>query len=314
MGIEIRYFLARVEPWLRAGWKILSRRPEFYPEGSAIYDSALIEAEDRLFARYDAVRLATGPVVVRPSSGKPNGFAAVIARAKARHLQEEWRRLLVPYMRLDVDRPWTRWDTDLTTVSTDFSSHQLWVHGDVIPPSYLPAAFASMDLEWTHPDHVGLQLRSVGFNPDGRNSDVAAVLAEAQVVARHLSLPLLVYGEPQGCFLPDDACTTASLRQGEGRLLRRELGYLRTCKVMLAPNSGWADLMYWLRVPVLVERTEPLNVLDMMAPFRPRVLIRRPELPVETQVDQLLAGKTALNLVGRDSVSDDSIDEWLAGR
>ncbi len=61
MGIEIRYFLGRVEPWLHAGWKILSRRPELYPAGTAIRDDALTEAENALFARFGAVRLATGP-------------------------------------------------------------------------------------------------------------------------------------------------------------------------------------------------------------------------------------------------------------
>ena len=61
LGIEIRYFLARVEPWLRAGWKILARRPELYPEGSAVLDDSLTAAENRLFSLYGAVRLATGP-------------------------------------------------------------------------------------------------------------------------------------------------------------------------------------------------------------------------------------------------------------
>ena len=33
LGYEVKYHLARVEPWLRNGWKILARRPEFYPPG-----------------------------------------------------------------------------------------------------------------------------------------------------------------------------------------------------------------------------------------------------------------------------------------
>jgi hypothetical protein len=312
MGIEIRYFLARVEPWFRAGWKILARRPEFYPEGSAICDDALTQAENALFARYGAVRLATGPNIVHPARGRLDGVAAVMARAKARRLQEEWRLLLRPFLGSSEGRPWTRWDSDLTTVSTAFSVHQLWKHGDAFPPTYQPPAFVSESPEHSFPAHVGVQLRAITYNPNGRNSDVATVMAEAQAVAMHLSQPLLVYGEPQGCFLPDGACTTASL--GGGRVLNRELGYLRTCTVMLAPNSGWADLMCWLRVPVLVERTEPLGILDMMALFKPRVLLRQPELPVEAQVDDLLDGLTAFSGLGWGVVTDTSLDEWVAGR
>jgi hypothetical protein len=36
MGFEIRYHLAQVEPWLRHGWKVVTRRPAFYPQDSAI--------------------------------------------------------------------------------------------------------------------------------------------------------------------------------------------------------------------------------------------------------------------------------------
>jgi len=312
MGIEIRYFLARVEPWLRAGWRILSRRPELYPEGSAICDETLTEAEEALFARFGAVRLATGPKIVRPADRRPKYARAVLARAKAHRLQREWRQLLRPYLGSGAGRPWTRWDRDLTTVSTAFAVHQIWRVGDALPPSYLPPAFASTSLEWAYPDHVGVQFRRLVWNDDERNSDVATVLAEAEAVARHLSLPLLVYGHADGCSLPAGHCTTASL--GPERLLSRELGYLRNCRVMMAPNSGWADLMCWLRVPVLIERTEPPWVFDMMAPFRPRLLWRRPDVPVEAQVDDLLDGGTALPDLGFGAVSGASLDEWAVGR
>ncbi|MEF3192078.1 MAG: hypothetical protein K6347_05985, partial [Campylobacterales bacterium] len=31
MGVEIEFFLASVEPYLRSGWKIPARRPQLYP-------------------------------------------------------------------------------------------------------------------------------------------------------------------------------------------------------------------------------------------------------------------------------------------
>ena len=311
MGIEIRYFLARVEPWLRAGWLILSRRPEFYPEGSALYDQTLTDAENELFARFGAVRLATWPKIIMPRNRLPRYAKVLTARANAQRLQREWRQLLRPYVSSGADRPWTRWDTELATVSIADDVHQIWRHGDAMPPNYLPPAFTSTRLEWAHPNHVCVQLRRLAWNNDGRNSDVNAALAEAETVARHLSLPLLVYGEPEGCSLPAGHVTTASL--GPGRLLSRELGYLRSCRLMMAPNSGWADLMCWLRIPVIIEHTEPISVFDMMAPFRPRLLWRHPDEPVEAQVDELLDGRTALPNLGAGAVREASLNEWTLG-
>ena len=91
MGIEIRYFLGRVEPWLRAGWQVLARRPELYPAGAALDDAALFAAEDALFRRYDADRLAVGPHVRQPERGRLNRVRGVVAREKARRLRAEWR-------------------------------------------------------------------------------------------------------------------------------------------------------------------------------------------------------------------------------
>jgi len=311
MGIEIRYFLGRVEPWLRAGWKILSRRPELYPVGAAMRDDALTEAENALFARFGAVRLATGPRILHPEEGRLTRARWAIASAKARRLQAEWRRLLRPYLQASEPRPWTRWDMDLTTVSTAFAEHQMWAFTDVRPPSYLPDAFISQDPDCSYDEHVGVQFRAVTWNPCGRNSDVATVLAEARDAARHLSLPLLVYGTADGCILPKGTITTASL--SDGHSLARELGYLRSCRVMLSPNSGWADLMCWLRVPVLVEHTEPRWVFEMMAPFQPRILLRQPEALVEDQVDRLMDDESALPELGVGVVDQASLDDWVSG-
>jgi hypothetical protein len=311
MGVEIRYFLGRVEPWLNSGWKILSRRPELYPAGRAVFDVDLFEAEDALFRRYGADRLALGPHIRRPASGRLDRIAAVVAREKARRLQNEWRGLLSDRVYASIDRPWTRWDQDLVHVSTDFFSQRPWVHGDVIPPTYLPPAFASRGTEAAYPDHIGLQMRSVTFSLDPRNSRVEHVLADARVMAEHAGLPLLVYGQRSGCVLPDGMVTTTSL--GDSSLLARELGYLRTCRIMLAPNSGWADLMCWLGVPVLVEERGDRHVFDMMAPFRPRLLLRRRAISAQTQMEALLGGDSIFRDLGSSRVDEPSLSQWVDG-
>lgn len=311
LGIEIRYFLGRVEPWLRAGWRILSRRPELYPAGAALYDAALFAAEDALFRRYGADRLAVGPHVRKPERGMLNRPRQIVAREKARRLRAEWREVLAGRIYTTPGRPWTRWDEELVQVSTEFDKESPWKYGDVMPPSYLPPAFASESGEHVYGDHVGVQMRSVSFSLDPRNSDVEKVLEDACAVAEHLSLPVLVYGHPGGCILPEGMASTAAL--GDEALLTRELGYLRSCRVMLAPNSGWADLMCWLRVPVLIEERGQRAVFDMMAPFRPRIALRRRELPVQTQVDALLRDTPAFCRLGSSLVDGPSLRRWVRG-
>jgi hypothetical protein len=311
MGIEIRYFLGRVEPWLRAGWKVLARRPQLYPAGAAIDDPDLFAAEDALFRRYGADRLAFGPHIRQPDRGRLNRVRGVVAREKARRLQEEWRSLLSHRVYLAPARPWTRWDRDLVGVSTEFDNDDPWKHGDVMPPTYLPPAFDCASSENIYPDHVGVQMRSVSFSLDPRNSSVEEVLADARTTAAHLRLPLLVYGHPGGSVLPDGMVTTASL--ADASLLTRELGYLRSCRLMFAPNSGWADLMCWLRVPSLLEERGDRSVFGMMAPFRPRLLLRDRSVPVLTQVDALLHGESEFRDLGSSVVDASSMSRWIHG-
>ncbi|MFB2921313.1 MULTISPECIES: hypothetical protein [Aerosakkonema] len=58
MGFEIRSFLGRVEPWLRNGWKIIAKRPEFYPKDTAIYDREYLQKESEIIKKYNAVRVS----------------------------------------------------------------------------------------------------------------------------------------------------------------------------------------------------------------------------------------------------------------
>src|ERR1700749_3608399 len=55
MGSEIRYHIAQVEPWLRHGWKIVTRRPAFYPEGTAIAAPEFFAAADQILKGYGVI-------------------------------------------------------------------------------------------------------------------------------------------------------------------------------------------------------------------------------------------------------------------
>ena len=309
IGIEIRYFLGRVEPWLDAGWRVLARRPEFYPTGTAVFDAAFFALEDGLFEAYGAGRSAVGPHLPHPQDGRFTFARRRLARRKALRLQAEWRELISRRTYLAERRLFTRWHEDLTRVSTEFFSPTPWVWSDVVPPSYLPPAYTDAQSANRYEDHVGVQLRSLITSREPRNSSVDEVLRDAADISQHLSLPLLVYGHPQGTFLPDGLVNTSSL--GAGQLLERELGYLRSCKVMLAPNSGWADLMCWLRVPTILENRGDTGVFRPMAPFAPRLVVRSRDETARSQAEALLAGASAFRDSGHGVANARGIQEWI---
>jgi hypothetical protein len=311
MGVEIRHFLGRVEPWLRAGWRVLARRPEFYPEGTAVFDAAFFALEDRLFEAYGADRLAQGPHLRHPQKSCLSVLGRRLARRKATRLQAEWRAFVGARTHLAERCLWTRWDEDLSLVSTEFLSAAPWAFSDVVPPSYLPPAYTDAQSPHQYQDHVGVQFRSVVTSLDPRNSQVDDVLRDAVDIGEHLSLPILVYGRSDGTVLPDGYVNTSSLRGGH--LLERELGYLRSCKVMLAPNSGWADLMCWLRVPTLLENRGNTRVFGPMAAFAPRLLVRSQEDTAASQADALLGGASAFRDMGSEISDAGSIQEWVHG-
>ena len=311
MGVEIRHFLGRVEPWLNAGWRVLARRPEFYPAGTAVFDAAFFALEDRLFNAYGAVRLAVGPHLRHPQNGRLSFFGRRLARRKALRLQADWRRLISRRIHLGETRLLTRWHDDLTRVSTEFTSPSPWVWSDVVPPSYLPPAFTDAQSPYRYQDHVGVQLRSLRTSQEPRNSSADEVLRDAADICEDLSLPLLVYGHPSGAILPDGLVNTNSLQ--DGRLLERELGYLRSCKVMLAPNSGWADLMCWLKVPTLLESTGNTGVFRPMAPFAPRLVVRSRGEAASSQAEALLAGASVFGALGSDVADVRGVQDWVHG-
>jgi hypothetical protein len=55
--------------------------------------------------------------------------------------------------------------------------------------------------------------------------------------------------------------------------LNAELAFLKKCKLMISPDSGWTDLMGWLRVPVLLEGLQFPWGFESLRPFRPKILL-----------------------------------------
>jgi hypothetical protein len=136
-------------------------------------------------------------------------------------------------------------------------------------PSYLPELFVHPSFDF-YP-HIGIQLRNVPNNP-ARNSDAERMGRLAAVAAQVLNLPVLVYGRPIDYALPGYIRTIDCLPP-EMPQLSAELVFLKSCKLMISPDSGWADLMGWLRVPTLLERQQFPWGFEALRPFRPKILV-----------------------------------------
>ncbi len=305
LGLEVRYFLAAVEPWLRSGWRIPARRPALYPADTAYADPALFEEIDALIrdtgARpvackltfpggtggkwsFVAPELQEGKLRIQITNGNADDLNRLLCAAK---LEMALKQILVRRGVLRC-RPLTVWD-GLLTAMADSNPVAAVVGVEPLVPSYLPAAFAEPQHSAT--PHVGVQLRALG---DPRDSDVPRVMAAATAAAAHLGLPLLVYGHPAGTVQPAGHAATAV--QAPADLLEYELTMLTQCRVMFAPNSGWFDLMCWLRVPTILEWRDQISAIGVsgMRVFRPRLALHDPSTSIEPQVDRLLAAAESL--------------------
>jgi hypothetical protein len=326
LGVEIRYFLAAVEPWLRNGWRIPARRAELYPPGTAFADpelfadlGALLDAAGakpmgtsfvipgvdltgfEVIAEYDAV----SGLKVQAACRDP---ALIGPALRIAQLEQALRRCFARHHML-ASRPVTPWDRTLTSVF-DARSEHLCGGAIVLAPHWQPEAF-TVPRYAAHP-HVGMQLRQVRHNPV-RNSDAGRVLAAARAAASHLDLPLLVYGEPGGTVRPEGLPSTYA--RGGGDLLAYELAMLRECRVMFAPDSGWCDLMCWLRVPTVLTRVARPTTHSCMQVFRPRLMLLDEVRPIGPQLDRLLAAEEMLlpACSGTDAMDDLDWDGPVVG-
>ena len=302
MGFEVRYHLARMEPWLRNGWKILARRPEFYPPGTAFYHPAFFQACDKIIIENGVVGSCASLYIVPLEFGSLNvapkftgalgeislslsDITKVLRQAK---VEIELRKVFLDW--LDYDgRPLTEYDRDCLSFQPATKGNIDCRLAESLRPSYLPTAF-DHPVETIEP-HVGFQLRNVvNAVVQYRNSDVDWMCANAAAIGEHLGLPVIAYGHQDGCVIPPAFKTTWDPARGAEGHLARELGYLRSCKVMLGPDSGWSDLMVWLGVPVMLEMLlNPTTFEAMRDTFQPRMALVDRSRPIGPQVDALLA-------------------------
>lgn len=298
MGLEIRGFLGMVEPWLRAGWKIPAKRPCFYPTQAAFADPeyfARIDLIKRDYGLSEMVGRLAAPYTPNQSldinvSNSRTQAAFSIKTAGVRELENCGRA------ERELRRAFLQRYGHAAQVTSfwDFQSLSLYGMDDAllhtsrwaIPPSYRPNAFGTPPTE-AYP-HVGLQVRAVPGNPE-RDSDPLRMRRLAESVAALLGVPVLVYGNGRGTRRVEGHVHIADLWDETRDTLQQELGWLATCRLMVSPDSGWTDLMAWLRIPTLLELQHFAWGFEGLRPFRPRIALEAQYPDLATLVCKLAA-------------------------
>ncbi|MGE5475139.1 MAG: hypothetical protein ACM3Q1_00650, partial [Bacteroidales bacterium] len=128
-------------------------------------------------------------------------------------------------------------------------------------------------------------LRNVPANPD-RNSDPVRMGHLAALASRLLNLPVLVYGKPSDQPLGNYPRTFELLPAGTPQM-NAEMVFLHACKLMISPDSGWADLMGWLRVPTLLERVQFPWGFEALRPFGARMALASDDAAVTAIITEV---------------------------
>src|ERR1700744_137648 len=149
MGFEIRYHMAQVEPWLRHGWKTVTRKPAFYPEGTTIAAPEFFAAADRILKHYQVIGSHGGLHIPPLEAGKIdidrtfNGSAGSIVvnlsdmrKVTTQSLTEiALRKLFLEWFHAS-DRQIVDYDRfQLSFMSSSVGNHE-YRYGVAVPPSY----------------------------------------------------------------------------------------------------------------------------------------------------------------------------------
>lgn len=309
MGMEVLFFIPQVEPWLQNGWKIYARRPELYPKGTAFPNHELFSEIDDLMKSYQRYPVGARTTAWNYLDYNDISYISVSATPDYRQFtcnvdldersekivgeveiyQKKLRKIIGRHI-LTPNRPFVFWDYEL------LASEEFYYFSDLFSfwgtTSMLLAQ--SKPFEFVHgktvvDNHIGIQLRQYS-NPD-RNSDVPKMMKIATEAAKILKLPIIVYGPKIGTVHPDGYQQTYLMAQKDNRpLLALELNALRSCSLMISPESGWLDLMGWLQIPTLAE--DPLNDnanFRRLSHHRPTIRTINFDQPVQDQINELFA-------------------------
>jgi hypothetical protein len=295
LGYEVRHFIAIVEPYLRSGFKLISKRPELYPDGTTLFTPDLYQEISKLKKKYNGQEVHSSICV---EFSNPNCLSQETLNNKNNEFENELRKLLIPY----IDRPGrtvTSLDIQLTSAWKGlneffFSSY----HG--LKPSYKPKNFIEGNINC--PSHLGVQFRKIIGKDENRNSNIDELYPLLLQLADQVNLPLFVYGEASGCDFPDNCNKVSAFHHASVSGLGGDLSCLKNCVLMFSPDSGWTDLMGWLQIPTIVTELYTNHTYMSLIPFKPIIDVLNKEEQLITQFNKcVFRNDTFLNLTTKNS-------------
>lgn len=284
LGLEVRGFLAMVDPWLRSGWLIPARRPALYPNGKSIHDPVFFKRIDEIKEHYGLKEMVgqlykeelirfkefnysmdINNITLSISSDSFDNIKNIVkAELSIRNsfIQRYCNEFTAPSI---FHFPLTSILIPGYNPEIDFN----WMASNALVPSLKPVSY-------THPQiitqsHIGLQIRNLPKNPI-RNSNINLMISLAKLASDLSGLPILVYGKDDD-ILPSGYQFSKDLVPDLNNQLDGELSLLSSCKLMIAPDSGWTDLMCWLGIPTLLEQQYFAWGYEALKPFSPKLLI-----------------------------------------
>lgn len=283
LGLEVRGFLAMVEPWLRSGWLIPARRPALYPIGKSIHDPVFFKRIDEIKEHYGLKEMVGQLYKEELIKFKEFNYSMSINDIKLSIGSECFNNLKnIVKAELSIRNSFTqRYCNELTAPSIfhvpltsilipgwnaeiDFN----WMATNALAPSFKPVSYTYPKII-TQP-HIGLQIRNLPKNPI-RNSNTNLMIGLAELASNLSGLPILVYGKDED-ILPKGCQFSRDLIPDLNNQLDGELNLLSSCKLMIAPDSGWTDLMCWLGIPTLLEQQYFAWGYEALRPFSPKLL------------------------------------------
>jgi hypothetical protein len=277
MGYEVRYFIALIEPYLRSGWKLISNRSSLYPEKSTIQIPELYIEIDKIKFKYQAESVHNK--LLLNFGGLSSSHERSIANAK---FEKEIRSLILEFID-DYGRTITPLDKTLTSAWAGLDDQALMGYHGLVP-SYKPLDYL---LGGDCPKHIGVQFRRFFKKDIHRNSDTNKLYPLLQELSAMSNLPLFVYGDSEACFFPNDCLQASSYHPKNLNGLAGDLRCLKSCEIMFAPDSGWADLMCWLQVPTILQKLNTNYTYFPMIPFKPILTLLKENISLYEQLQEI---------------------------
>lgn len=284
IGFEIGFLLAALSPWFRAGWKIIARRPELYPEDTAFHESEIFAMIDDLLSQshilpYQGQLRMNNDLYqqTKMGIGLNNKLSRYSTKIEDVHYEEVTKlsqieinlRKIIGERVLHDKRPQIFWDDYFYRITGKEEGHDFFYydHQTMLAPFHKPPLFEKT--RRMQEQHIGFW----GTEPSPESSQIIKDMTQK------LELKVIYY-------LAEE--TKILARQQSLSLLAWQLMNLKNCALMLVPNGDGLELMAWLQIPTIVQKEDSYPNILRLQSFQPTMCIYDNQLNIDQQFQRML--------------------------